>query len=137
MHLRAVLSAALILIAAAVTPVLAGADPQLAGYKPVDLSTWEQRTAASAMALIEPLYRGHPEAAEGRPTLKIDLRRDSGDGIVVDIEMRGYLDDSVAGEDYRALIQWTEEGWRLDALGVRYICYRGETPGVPVTTLCL
>jgi len=136
MFYRAVLSAAVLLIAASVTPVLATTDQRLVGYMPVDLSSWQPRTAPSVMALVEQLYRGHPEAVEGRPTLKIDLRRDSGDAIVVDIEMRGYLDHSVDGEDFRAFVIWTEKGWRLDALGVRYICSGGETPGVPVTTLC-
>lgn len=137
MHLRALLSAAFLLLAASITATSATSDQQLDGYKPVDISSWQPRTAPSAMALVEPLYRGHPEASEGRPTLKIDLRPDEdGNGVIIDIEMRGYLDDSVSGEQYRALITWTEDGWTLKALGVRYICARGSTAGTPTTTLC-
>lgn len=112
------------------------ADPRLEDYNVVDLSEWQPRTAESAMALVEPLYRNHPESEEGRPSLQVDMRNDESGSLVIDVTMGGYLDDSVAGEEYRAFISRTVEGWRLEVLGRRYICYRGSNPGVPTKDLC-
>ena len=125
---------ALTLVLALTAPLKA--DPRLQDYNVVDLSDWQPRTADSAMALVEPLYRNHPESGEGRPTLKVDLRTDGPGTIVVDVVMEGYLDDSVAGEEYRGLISRAGTGWRLEALGRRHICARGANPGVPTKDLC-
>ena len=112
------------------------ADPRLDGYNSVDLSDWQPRTADTAMALVEPLYRNHPESSEGRPTLKVDMRRDGPGALIVDVVMGGYLDDSVEGEEYRVVISRTDAGWRLDALGRRNICARGAKAGVPTMNPC-
>ncbi len=112
------------------------ADPRLEDYNVVGLSDWQPRTAVSAMALVEPLYRNHPESGEGRPTLKIDMRKDGPGALVIDVTLGGYLDDSVDGEQYRGFISRTDTGWRLDALGRRHICARGANAGVPTMDLC-
>ena len=112
------------------------ADARLNDYNQVDLSTWEPRIAPSVMALVEPIYRGHPEGPEGRPTLNIDLREGDTDNLVIEIELRGYLDDSVNGEQYRGIVVWSDQGWRLEALGQRNICARGSNAGVPTTSAC-
>lgn len=119
------LAAALVVFLLAGIALPAAADDGLSGYKPVDLAAWQPRTAASVMALVEPLYRNHPESSEGQPSLKIELRKDETGLFVVDIVLRGYLDDSVEGEEYRGLVARTEHGWRLEALGRRNICARG------------
>lgn len=128
-----ILTAIAVLFASTVT---AQSDDRLDGYNPVDLTTWQPRTARSAMALVEPLYRDHPYSSEGRPKLLVDLRKHESGGLVVDIMLRGYLDDSVDGEEYRGLISRTDAGWRLDALGRRNICARGANAGEPTTQLC-
>ncbi len=112
------------------------ADTRLDGYNSVDLSNWQPRDAGSAMALVEPIYRNHPESGEGRPTLKIDMRKDGPGSLIIDLRLGGYLDDSVEGEEYRGIISRTDTGWRLDALGRRHICARGSNPGVPTMQLC-
>ncbi len=112
------------------------ADARLDGYNPVDLSDWQPRTAPSAMALVEPIYRDHPYRLEGRPTLKIDLRKDGPGWLAVDITLRGFLDDSVDGEEYRGFISRSDTGWRLDVLGKRNICARGANAGIPTVELC-
>lgn len=126
--------AAAAVLAALITS--AAADSRLDGYNPVDLGAWEPRTAPSAMALVEPLYRAHPEGPEGRPTLTVDMRRDEAGALVIDIEMRGFLDDSVSGAQYRAVVSWSGPGWRLEALGARNICARGATAGIPTRERC-
>lgn len=136
MHLHSTLAAVMLFIAALVAPLSVSAGDRLAGYKPVDLASWQPRTSSSVLALVEPLYRDHPEAVEGRPTLRIDLRGDNAGGLVIDIDLNGFLDDSVAGAQYRAFVVETEQGWRLDALGERNICARGATAGVPSIENC-
>ena len=117
------LRAAVLAATLAVLPALGHAG-QLDGYEPVDLAKWKPRTATSAMALVEPLYRNHPEALEGRPELKIKLRKKK-DALIIDIEQTGYLDDSVRGEKHRAIVVPSKNGWRLERLGVKRSCYRG------------
>lgn len=115
--------AAVLFAALCLAPSLVQAG-QLDGYAPVNLSNWKPRTAPSAMALVEPLYRGHPEGMEGRPILKIELRKE-GETLVIDIEQTGFLDDSVRGEKHRAIVVQSSTGWRLQRLGKKVSCYRG------------
>jgi hypothetical protein len=96
----------------------------MAGFAPVDLGGHQPLRAATAMSLLEPLIRNHPERLEGRPTLTIDLRRE-GDGLVATVEMGGLLDDSVEARQFRALIGRRDEQWELQALGQRQRCARG------------
>jgi len=130
------LAAALVVCLLAGIALPAAAADGLTGYKPVDLTAWQPRTDDSVMALVEPLYRNHPESSEGRPSLKIELRKDETGLFVVDIVLRGYLDDSVEGEEYRGLVAWTEHGWRLEALGRRNICARGPNAGQATMEPC-
>lgn len=95
-------------------------------YKPVDISTW--KPATSAMALLEPIYKGHPETLEGRPKLKIKIRKD-GDKLVAIVVQTGFLDDSLKGSKHRAEIIQADGGWKLTKLGVAYKCWRGTEKG--------
>jgi len=127
----------LIALVMAITMAAAlAADDRLTGYKPVDLSSWAPRTASSAMELVEPLYRAHPRRLEGRPGLQITLRKDADSKLVIDIEMTGFLDDSVGGAQFRAIVVRAGGGWKLQALGQRHICYRGLNAGQPTTQPC-
>ena len=131
---RLLLTATLLSILAG--PAAADDVKDLTGFRPVDISTWEPRTSQSLMALVEPVYRNHPESLEGRPSLSIELREDGRGGIYVDIRLGGLLDDSVAAELYRALISQTAGGWQLDAVGVRFLCARGENTDTMTAKLC-
>ena len=107
------------------------ADP-LAGYEAVDLSEFKPREAASAVMLLQDLFEGHPETvAEGRSVLKIDLKHnDDRSALLVDLEMSGYLDDSVDGEKYRAIVV---EGKHKD--GIFDKCRKDRNPdGKTVTS---
>jgi hypothetical protein len=57
----------------------------------------------------------------------------TGDGaaVLVDVATRGYLDDSIAGENFRARIVPAGDGWRLTALGRQVVCRRGPRAGQP------
>ncbi len=83
------------------TPVLAGT---LEGYAPVDLAVFQSKEGPSVIGLLIDLIEAHPESLEGNPEMKIGMKPSSdGSALQVDVEMTDYLDDSVAGEKYRAL----------------------------------
>ena len=118
------MAAAVVLLAALGLTSSVALAGQLDGFAPVDLSNWKPRTAASAMALVEPLYRGHPEGMEGRPKLKIELRKEA-NVVIIDVEQTGFLDDSLRGEKHRAIVVRSPKGWHLKRLGKKRSCYRG------------
>ena len=130
------LALAVLFCTALAQPALA--DP-LAGYEAVDLSEFKPREAASAVMLLQDLFEGHPETVvEGRSVLKIDLKHnDDRSALLVDLEMSGYLDDSVDGEKYRAIVvEGTKHMFRLDRLGKKIKCGRGSTAGQWTTGNC-
>lgn len=119
-------------------PVSAGFSVfQYHGWKSVDVADWAPRSATSLMDVIAPLYSGHPESSEGRPTLKIELTPLSDrDAMQVQVTMTGYLDDSVSGEQYVALVEPGGDGWVLSRLWKRYLCARGRNAGQWTADLC-
>ena len=125
----------LAMLAALAAPALA--DP-LEGYEAIDLAEYNPREAASAVMLLQDLFEGHPETMEGRSVLKIDLTKtEDGSAIQIDLEMSGYLDDSVSGEQYRAIVvEGTEHTFRLDRLGRKVMCGRGDNAGQWTTGTC-
>lgn len=129
------LALAALACAALAAPALA--DP-LAGYEPVDLTDYQPREAASAVMLLQDLFEGHPEAMEGRPVLKIDLKQtEDRSALLIDLEMTGYLDDSVSGEQYRAIVvEGTKHMFRLEKLGKKIKCGRGDNAGQWTTGKC-
>jgi hypothetical protein len=88
--------------------------------------------------LLQDLFEGHPEAMEGRPVLKIDLKQtEDRSALLIDLEMTGYLDDSVSGEQYRAIVvEGTKHMFRLEKLGKKIKCGRGDNAGQWTTGKC-
>ena len=76
------------------------------------------------MTLLEPLYRNHPERLEGRPTLRITMRREGDRRLVMDVELGGLLDDAIEARAFRAVVEKEERGWMVVALGTRQRCAR-------------
>ncbi len=106
-------------------------------WKSVDVADWTPRSATSLMDLIAPLTSGHPESSEGRPTLKIELAPLADrDAMQVEVTMTGYLDDSVSGEQYVALVEPGGDGWVLSRLWKRYLCARGRNAGQWTADVC-
>jgi hypothetical protein len=111
--------------ALAATPVLADEEPDtLDGFR---IITPEPGTATgeNVIDILVPYLRGHPESLEGRPGVSLTISA-SGERLVADIVLTGYLDDSVAGEHYRGFIVQSPGGWELTDLGVTPICARGD-----------
>jgi len=68
--------------------------------------------------------------------LQITLRKDRHRKLVVDIEMAGYLDDSVTGSHFRAINMRANSGLKLEALGERHICCPGLHARRPTVQPC-
>lgn len=129
-----------LVITCAALAMLSGAamaDP-LAGYEPMDLTDYKPREGASALLLLQDLIEGHPEALDGKPEMRINVQgTKDGNALQIDVEMTGFLDDSVAGERFRAIVvEGTKRGWRLEKLGKQTMCGRGDAAGKWVTTGC-
>jgi len=121
-------------------PVSAGALHErnlMQGWKSVDPAKWSPKSAASLMDVVAPIYAGHPETSEGRPSLKIELAPWPGQpAMQVRITMTGYLDDSVSGEQFVARVEEGADGWVLKKLWNRYLCARGMHAGQWTAELC-
>jgi hypothetical protein len=107
------------------------------GWKSVDPAKWSPNGAASLMDVVAPIYAGHPETSEGRPTLKIELAPWPGQpAMQVRITMTGYLDDSVSGGQFVARVEEGADGWVLKKLWMRNLCARGAHAGQWTAELC-
>ncbi|WP_376091622.1 hypothetical protein ACE7GA_22080 [Roseomonas sp. CCTCC AB2023176] len=94
------------------------------GFSPMAPAFWPLGPAPDPVTLLEPLYRNFPERIEGRPTLKISMRREGAQRLVVDVELAGLLDDSIEARAFRAVVEREERGWMVVALGTRARCAR-------------
>ncbi len=108
-----------------------------ASYAPVSLANWKPRTAPSVLDLLRPITSTHPETLEGRPEMALTMRRDlNADSLMVRITNTGYLDDSVSGEKFAAIITRNAEGWYLDSLWRQNLCARGKNAGKWIKKAC-
>ena len=108
------------------------------GWATVDYSGWERTSAPTVLGVLEPVYAWHPEAMEGRPELDIKMVPWPGrEAMRVEITMTGFLDDSVAGERYVALVKPGGEGWTIGGLWRRNLCQRGAHAGQWTKKNCL
>ncbi len=108
-----------------------------ASYAPVSLAHWKSRTAASVLDLFRPITKNHPEALEGRPEMALTIRRGFiANTLTVRITNLGYLDDSLTGEKFVAIVTRNAEGWYLENLWRQYLCARGKNAGKWVKTSC-
>lgn len=130
----ALIGAALLLSGAA-----ANADPSLAGFERVDPADVAPDPGAAPFEMLAPLYRGHPEEILTRRMLEIVAfgeDRPEGRVMLVDVILRGFLDDSVEGARWRAVFRREAALWRLTALGRQNICARGPSAGRPTRAPC-
>ncbi len=122
---------------AALLALLAGpaAAQGMGGFTPLAPAFWPQGPAPDPVTLLEPLYRNHPESPEGRPTLRITMRRETGARLLMDVELGGLLDDSIEARAFRAVVERGERGWGVVAIGTRHRCAR-ETRRAWTTRPC-
>lgn len=97
--------------------------PGLEGFKIIKVAPGLS-VSDRVINLFLPYIGNHPESLEGRPTLDLSMRHHD-EMLVVDLTLKGYLDDSVAGEQYRGFVVRSSKGWELIDLGVKPLCYRG------------
>lgn len=112
----------------------AGAQ-SLSGFTPMAPAFWPLGPAPDPVTLLEPLYRNHPESLEGRPTLRITMRREGERRLVMDVELGGLLDDATEARAFRAVVEKEVRGWMVVALGTRQRCAR-ETRRAWTTRPC-
>jgi len=111
---------------------------ELKKWTAVDIAEWKPGTAPSLMELIAPVFDGHPEAVEGRPTLSVEIEEaPKDDAMQIMVRMTGYLDDSVSGEEFAGLAAMGRDGWVLKGLWKRQLCVRGPTAGQWTAEPCL
>ena len=124
-----------LLLAAVAVP--ANADT-MEGYAPVDLTDYTPLEGASALLLLQDIIEGHPESLEGKPVMTVELRKsEDGQSIIIDVEKTGFLDDSVEGERYRAIVvPGTSQAWKLERMGLKLKCGRGDSAGTWTTGNC-
>ena len=69
--------------------------------------------------------------------MALTMRRDlNADSLMVRITNTGYLDDSVSGEKFAAIITRNAEGWYLDSLWRQNLCARGKNAGKWIKKAC-
>ena len=108
-------------------PLFEGFEMLPADSVPVTRSSEPLAIVASFLAL--PGLSGEQVSA-ARELLSLTVRAEGGD-LLVDAALRGYLDDSLLGENFRARIVRDGGQWRLRALGRQGVCARGEKAGQP------
>ncbi|MBW4707808.1 hypothetical protein KX928_08420 [Roseobacter sp. YSTF-M11] len=57
-------------------------------------------------------------------------------GYVFDFKLREYLDDSLAGENYRVIVQQHGARYYVSDAGVQYLCARGKNTTTPQAEYC-
>ena len=100
----------------------APAAPTLTGLQPIDVSKTPPN--ASVLALLASLGKLEPEAAEGRPAVKISIAKGDDGGLAAEIERSGLLDDSIEAEAVKAVIVRENNLWKLKEAGRRWRCAR-------------
>ncbi len=107
-------------------------------YASVNLDNWTTRNAASVIDLFRPITNAHPVSLEGRPEMKISIRRNTADNsLTVRITNLGYMDDAVSGEKYSGLVTRTANSWHLKSLWKQSLCARGPKAGQWTKGNCL
>ena len=108
-------------------------SPEEAGYRPLPLP---DETFAVPQAVFASALEGFPESREGRQELELSVtERDDGTYIVL-LTRTGFLDDSVNGDQQRAVLAAADRGWRVTALGERWRCQTGRGPSGWTTAPC-
>ncbi|HEX8527259.1 hypothetical protein [Allosphingosinicella sp.] len=88
-----------------------------------------QHAFAVPQGIFSEQMAGFPEGREGRQKLELDVEKLADGSYFVLLRRTGLLDDSVEGEERRAIMEWSGSGWRAVELGERWRCYRGRGSG--------
>lgn len=77
-----------------------------------------------------------PESREGRQNLELSVEKQEDGSYVVLLTRTGFLDDSVNGDQQRAVMAPDGAGWRVASLGERWRCQSGRGPSGWTTQPC-
>lgn len=73
------------------------------------------------------------ETADTQVAMNVET---TSEGYIFDLELRGYMDDSLKGENYRVLVEEYESRYFISGAGVQYLCARGENTSTPQSKYC-
>ena len=102
------------------------------GYTMLDVDELPVTRASSVLAIADGFVPPIEEPLSTR-LLLLEAVGD-GTGLIVDVETRGYLDDSITGENFRARFETDGEQWVIVALGRQVVCARGPNAGRPAAS---
>jgi hypothetical protein len=77
-----------------------------------------------------------PHGREGKQELALDVTERADGRYLVVLTISGLLDDSVAGEQHRAVLRPVDGGWRVAELGERWRCQPGRGSASWTTQPC-
>ena len=119
----------------AAVPLLAAcsASAAEADFRPLPLPA---ETFAVPQGVFASALAGFPEGREGRQELDLSVRKQEDGSYVVILTRTGFLDDSVNGDQQRAVLARTDGGWRVTALGERWRCQSDRGPAGWTTQPC-
>jgi hypothetical protein len=122
-------------------------DGLLSGYRPVELPAVNISSPNPFSLADEFLSHVNANPSDTRLTMRVESIPDEkvpegfkSDGFIFEFELSGYLDDSVAGDNYRVIIgkvvKENKTQYFISKAGVLNICARGENTTVPQVALC-
>jgi len=117
-----ILAAVLLLASPAAAQTTASQIPD--GFLKVELKQ-PQPPSSTLLAALGRFTPSGPESMEGNYGGGLLINPD-GDRYMVNASEHGYLDDSVKGQSIIAFVALKEEGWVLEEVYRKFICYRGE-----------
>lgn len=98
----------------------------LIGYSEMTVDTQIYTNPLEVVAGLKIDFPAHPEEG-GFPRMNIQMTQRDGD-LAMEIEEKGWADDSVAGQVFRVLMQAVDGGWRVTRMGKANLCVRGDLP---------
>lgn len=115
--------------AAAILSLLAGCSASAGAAPDYRALPLPAETFAVPQGVFASALEGFPEGREGRQELELEVSKREDGAYVVILTRTGFLDDSVEGDQRRAVLTREESGWRAVELGERWRCWpdRGHT----------
>ena len=107
--------------------------PGEAAFRPLPVPG---ETLAVPQGVFASELQGYPESREGRQELDLSVREQEDGTYVVVLTRTGFLDESVNGDQRRAVVAPAGTGWRVIALGERWRCQAGRGPAGWTTQPC-
>jgi|GEM_PF-4402912 len=120
-------------IAATTLLAACSASAAEADFRPLPLPS---ETFAVPQGVFASALQGFPEGREGRQEIDLSVRKQEDGTYAVLLTRTGFLDDSVNGDQQRAVLARAEGGWRATFLGERWRCQSGRGSGGWTTRPC-